>query len=596
MNSSELTAPRHSPELYEFGEFRLDPARRILCRRTGAQISLAPKVFDTLAYMVQRSGTVLDKDQLMQALWPNAVVEENNLNQHISMLRRILGETRGSHRYIATVPGRGYQFVAKVETTGKPTVRGAPTSLRSIAVLPFKPLVAAQRDPALEIGMADTLIAKLSGLGGIVVRSLGAVRRYAGADDEALEAGRELKVESVLEGNIQKQGSDLRVNARLMKVANGESLWAGTFDEPFTDIFAVQDAISQRVVAALSLHLSSEEQRTLTKRHTESAEAYQLYLKGRYYWWKTTPEEFRKCRDYFQRAVDADPSYALGYCGLNAFYGFGSAWGLLPPDEGWPRSLKANQKAFERDPDLPQAHSDLGAYRMVVERDWDAAEAAITRALALSPRAEEFHYLYSTFLGVRCRFQEALEQAHLALELDPLSLRLHQHLGTTFYYARRYEEAVERFEKILELDPDSASVHEALASALALLGRDSEALQARRSAVALQHDDEACRILDQNSAATYQAVTKLLAARQLERLQHQREQRQYVPEIEFLRAYVELDDRDRAIAALDKACAERNVFALLLNCDPFYDPLRKDRRFASILARNGLRASSAAYT
>lgn len=331
--------------LYEFGDFCLDPAGRQLSRRDGTWLPLTPRVFDTLLCLVENADKVLEKERLMAMVWPDSIVEENNLTQHISTLRRLLGDTPRSRRFIVTVPGYGYRFSAAVATSTRGRGALVPASSHSsIAVLPFKPLVAENSDPSLETGMADTLIARLSHIREIVVRPLGAVRRYANLEQEPLVSGRELGVESVLEGSIQKSGAHLRANVRLLKVADGESLWSGTFDEKFTNIFAVQNAIAERVVSALALQLSRAEKQRLTKSETENIKAYQLYLKGRYYWWKTSPEEFRKCRDFFQRAVDADPCYALGYCGLNAFFGYGSAWGMLPPEEGWPRAGEGSRK------------------------------------------------------------------------------------------------------------------------------------------------------------------------------------------------------------------------------------------------------------
>ncbi len=456
-------------------------------------------------------------------------------------------------------------------------------------MLPFRPLVAESSDPALEIGMADTLIARLSHIRQIVVRPLGAVRRYVGLEQEPLSAGRDLGAGSVLEGSIQKSGDALRVNVRLLRVANGESLWAGTFDEKFTDIFSVQNAIAERVVSELALQLNGAEKQRLTKLDTDNTEAYQLYLKGRYYWWKTTPEEFLKCRDYFQRAVDADPCYALGYCGLNAFFGYGSAWGMLPPEEGWPRAIKAAAKALELDDSLAQGHSDLGAHHMVFQRDWAGAEMGIKRAIELNPRGEEVHYLYSFFLITRGRFEEAITEAQLALELDPLSLRIHQHLGVTFYHARRYDEAIERYQQTLRLDSDIASLHEALGDAFEQKGLPEQAIGEWHKAMELSGDEELAELLRTHYERNgFAAALRAVAQKKLERLYLRQEQGTYVPTIEFVRAYLMMGDREKAFAALPKAAEERNVFALLLQSDPIYDPLREDPRFTDILKRNGL--------
>ncbi|MEO7167910.1 MAG: winged helix-turn-helix domain-containing protein [Chthoniobacterales bacterium] len=581
----------HPPSArYEFGDFELDPTSRQLSRRDGTFVPLTPRVFDTLLCLVQQRGKVLEKERLMAVVWPDSIVEENNLTQNISTLRRLLGDTPRSQRVIVTVPGRGYRFAAPVKILEGAANLPAPASPhRTIAVLPFMPLVPESSDPSLEMGMSDTLIARLSRVREIVVRPFGAVRRYASLDLEPLVAGRELGVESVLEGSIQKNGAQLRVNVRLIKVADGESLWTGTFDQKFTSIFSVQNAIAERVVSALELELSGEEKQRLTKLETQSTEAYRLYLKGRYYWWKTTPEGFRKCRDYFQRAVDADPCYALGYCGLNAFYGFGSAWGMLPPEEGWPRAIKAAEKAFELDDSLAQVHSDVGAHRMVFHRDWAAAEKEIREAIELNPRGEEAHYLYSFFLITCGRFEEAIAQANLALELDPLHLRIHQHLGFTLYHARRYDEAIARFQQTLRLDADIASLHELLGDALEQKGRCEEAIEEWRKAMLLSGDEELAGLLSSHHAkGGFPAAVQAVAEKKLERLRQRQGEGEYVPAIGFAHAYLRMGDDEKALEATAQAAAERNVFALLLKSDPAYDRLREDPRFRAILEDNGL--------
>ncbi len=218
-------------QVYEFGDFRIDTGRRLLLASNGLTRALAPKAFDTLLYMVEHSDVLLDKETLIKAIWPDTVVEENNLNQNISILRRVLGGSRQEHRYIVTVPGRGYRFVASVRTHSTSTTAVSVGTIKSLAVLPFQPLVTDDRDASLEMGMADTLIARLSSIGEMIVRPISSVRKYAELAQDALTAGRELEVESVLEGSLQRQGNKIRVTVRLLNVSSGVSLWAGTFDE-----------------------------------------------------------------------------------------------------------------------------------------------------------------------------------------------------------------------------------------------------------------------------------------------------------------------------------------------------------------------------
>src|ERR1700733_12749050 len=402
--------------ILEFGDFQIDAGRRVLTGRDGRVVPLTPKVYDTLLYLVEHTEAVLDKNTLMKAIWPDTVVEENNLSQNISILRRVLGGARAAHGYIVTVPGCGYRFVAPVR---KHAPAETAVSIRSIAVLPFQPLVKEDRDASLEMGMADTLIARLSGLRDMIVRPISSVRKYAGLGQDGLIAGRELEVESVLEGSLQRAGNKVRVTVRLLNVSNGAALWAGTFDEEMTDIFALQDAISERVVQALALELSTDDRMRLTKHFTENIKAYRLYLNGRYYWWKNSPEEYNKSRDYFHRAVEEDPSYALGYCGLNSFYGFGAAWGLLPPDEGWPKAGWAITKALNLDDNLAEAHLGLAALKMVYYLDWAGAEKEAKRAIELNPGFDEIHYMYSFYLLALGRFDESISEAKRALACNP---------------------------------------------------------------------------------------------------------------------------------------------------------------------------------
>jgi len=261
--------------LYEFGRFRLDAKERLLLR-DGEIVPLTPKAFDMLLALVENSGHLLEKNELMRTLWPDTFVEEESLAQNISLLRKALDESE-NQKFIETVPRRGYRFVASVRKT-----------IKSIAVLPFKSLGIDGRDEYLGIGIAETLTTRLSSLKLITVRPSSAVLKYASPEKETVVAGRELEVDTVLEGSIRRLGERLRVTARLVSVPDGSVLWADKFDENFTDIFKVEDSISAKVAEALALKLSGEEQKRLTMRYTDNAEAYQLYLKGRYFWNKRT--------------------------------------------------------------------------------------------------------------------------------------------------------------------------------------------------------------------------------------------------------------------------------------------------------------------
>ena len=577
--------------IYEFDDFRVDPGRRLLLGRDGRPLPLTPKAFDTLIYLVQHADVVLGKETLMRAIWADTAVEENNLNQCISVLRRVLGEKRAEHRYIVTVPGRGYRFVARVNKHKPPVIAISKEPIASIAVLPFQPLARNKRDESLEMGMADTLITRLSGIRDLVVRPMSSVRKYADLKLDALAAGRELGVESVLEGSLQRHSDRVRVTVRLLNVLNGASLWAGTFDDELTDIFALQDAISEQVAQALSVELSQEDKTRLVKHDTQSTKAYQLYLKGRHYWWKNSPEEYWKSRDYFHRAVEEDPSYALGYCGLNSFYGFGAAWGVVPPEEGWPKAEWAVTKALQLDDQLAEAHLDLAALKMVYYLDWAGTEREAKRAIELSPGFDEIHYVYSFFLVVMSRFHEAIAEGKRALACNPFSVRISQHLGYALYCARNYDEAIQQYRKALELDPNDASVYEALGDTYERKGEYRKAVEQWTKAMLLTNDTELVATL--GAANTKEGVDRAVrdvAAKRLDRLLRNRERGDYVPAIRFAREHLRAGDQEEALKWLTLACEERNVYSLLIGSDPFYDPLRADQRFSKLLQRMKLDA------
>jgi serine/threonine-protein kinase len=484
------------------------------------------------------------------------------------------------------VPKKGYRFSAEVRTVGLAALAIVSEPIPSIAVLPFQPLTRNHRNESLELGMADTLIARLSSIRDIIVRPISSVRRYAGLELDALAAGRDLGVETVLEGSLQRDGRRIRVTVRLLKVSNGASMWSGIFDEEMVDIFALQDVISERIAQALSVELSIDDKNRLLRHDTQSTKAYQLYLKGRYYWWKSSAEEYKKSRDYFHRAVEEDPSYALGYCGLNSFYGYGAAWGLMRPDECWPKAEWAVTKALELDEQLAEAHLNLAALKMVYYLDWDGTEREAKLAIKLRPGLDEIHYAYSFFLLVVRRFPEAVEEGRRALACNPFSLRINQHLGYVYYCERNFEAANAEYRKALALDPDDPSVHAALGDALERNGQYHEAVEAWKEAMRLSDDGESVRIL--NGAGTHDAILGAfctIASKRLDRLHSKRKAGEYVPAMKFAQEHLRAGQPEEALKWLALACEERNVFSLLIGCDPVYDPLRGDPRFAQLIRR-----------
>ena len=577
--------------IYEFGEYRLDTAKRILRHLDGTPVPLTPRVFETLLYMVEHHDAVLDKEQIMEAIWPDSIVEENNLAQAISKLRQVFGEKPGSHTYIVTVPGRGYRFVAEV---GKRTADlAAPAnveenredSVKSIAVLPFKPLTPDNRDPILEMGMADSLIAKLSNSREIIVPSVASIRKYGRLDQDPLAAGRELKVSSVLEGNIQKSGSRIRITARLINVVDGSSLWADTFDEKFTDVFAVQDVISQKVIDALALRLSRKEQQRLTKRYTENIESYELYFTGRYHYAKLTPPDIRTSIGFYQQAIDLDPNYALAHFGLadaNLSLAFSAD---VPSSDCLPQAKAAAMKALEIDESLAEAHASLAFSVASFDWDWTGAEREAKRAIALNPYSGIAHFAYAHVLSDLAHHDEAALESGHAIALEPV-FPLFRALGAMFlHHAGRNEEAYATLQKALEFEPNFWITHLTLGKVLVQQRKYAEALAAFEKAKELSHgNSEAIASIGYVAALAGDVSKARAVVDKLKSLSNQ----QYIPPHNVAMVYHALGNGNQALSELGRACQERDVRLRLLKVDPRWDSFRFNPRFMAVLKRIGL--------
>src|SRR2546423_2958335 len=573
-------------QIYKFGDFRLDAAKRLLLKRGGEAVPLTPKVFDTLLYLIENRGSVLTKDELMKALWPDTLVEENNLGQNISKLRGVLGESRGEHRYILTVPGRGYRFVADVKTSATRADASSDAAVNTLAVLPFRPLVAETRDASLEMGMADTLIARLSNIREVVVRPINSVRKYVELDQDPLAAGRELGVESVLDGSIQRWGDYIRVTVRLVNVSDGASLWAGTFDEKFTNIFAVQDAIAEKVAGALAPQLGHEEKKLLTKRYTLNAEAYELYVRGRYHALKATPPEIQTAISYFRQAIDLDPDYALAYVGLADAYRSLPLNSDMPPNEFFPRAKASLQKAVAIDDTLAEAHAVLGFTIFWYDWDWGAAEGQYRRALELDPNSADAHLAYAHLLSNTGRHTEALAEAKRARELDPLNLRTNALEGQFLNHAGRTDEALARLQKTFELDQNYLLAHLFAWSVYIEKGMYVEAVAEARRAREL--NDLSAQPGAYLGYALAKSGKRREALAELEGLLELLAER-YVPPYLVALVYNGLGERDEALDWLERGYEQRDPKMVFLLVEPKWSNLHSEPRFQDLLRRVGLK-------
>ena len=478
----------------------------------------------------------------------------------------------------------GFWFIAH-RAGQRSTITPAAAGERRIAVLPFKPLVAENRDQVLELGMADTLIAKLSNTRQIIVSSLNAVRKYGGLEQDSSAAGRELQVSSVLEGNVQKVADRIRVTARLINVADGASLWAGTFDEKFTDVFAVQDAISQKVADALALRLSGEEKRRLTKRDTKNLEAYQLYLTGRYHHARLIPPEIRTAIGFYQQAIDLDPDYAPAYFGLAEANRSLAITSDVPSKDSLPQATAAARKALEIDDSLAEGHASLSFSLIWYEWDWVGGEREAKRAIALNPNSAYSHFALAHVLSDLGRHDEAIAEGARAVELDPVFFLFGALEGMFLHHARRDDEAIARLEKTLQLDPTFWITHLTLGKVYIQQRKYPEAIAAFIKARDLSHgNSEAIASIGYAAALAGDKAKARAVLDELKGLSVQH----YIPPFNVAMVYTGLGDQNEALSWLEKACEERDVRVTILKVDPRWDSLRSNPRFSAILKRVGL--------
>jgi DNA-binding winged helix-turn-helix (wHTH) protein/TolB-like protein/Tfp pilus assembly protein PilF len=614
---------------YEFGDFALDVGQQRLSRRdTGEPIPLTGKVFDTLVYLVERAEQTLDRDLLLGAIWPGVVVEENSLSQNISTLRQALGEVRGENRYILTIPRKGYRFVAKVRQLDELVAatsldlpagplpaharsrwkriawlgggvlvvaivavslylestraqRAMPAGGHPLAILPFKPLVPAERNESLELGMTESLIANLGQQGARAIAPLSSVRRYAALDQNALIAGRELGVETVLDGTLQRRGDRLRVTARLLRVADGQQLWAESFDQPFTDIFDVQDAIAAKVARALPLR-GIEESATRGAPYTLDPEAYALYASGRLAWTRQSEPSLLQAIGFFQQAIARDPNYALAYSGLADSYAVLGVFGMRAPNEVFPQARVAVEKALAIDPDLAAAHTALGHILVQYDRDWDGAAREYARAKQLDPSIALTYHRRSILYALQGDTERALAESARARELEPLWLAPRAFTGHIYYYAGRFDDSIRIVEQVLALDDRVNSARAFLIRSLIAKGDYRRAL-----AEIDQHPLQA-----QGSNAFRAQALVLSGQREAARAELDRvlelSKKRYVAAYDVALIYAALGDRENAFQWLERAIEDRSTPVSFLARDPALAALHGDPRFAALVQRLGI--------
>ncbi len=568
--------------IYEFGEYRVD-AGKLLLSRSGQPVPLTPKVFDTLLLLVKRSGEVLDKEALLRAVWPDTMVEENNLNQNISTLRRVFGESRGENRYIATVPGRGYRFMAEVRTISQ-RISGPAQPVR-IGVLPFENIGAGDDREYLADGLTEETIVSLGRIDPQHLSTIGrtTVMVYKRSSKSLAEIGRELDAVYLVESSLRAEGVRLRITSRLIRVRDQLQLWSASYDSEPGSILALQRELSQAIAEQIRLTLSPERLQALGRRQTQSAEAYNLYLQGRHFWQQLSPPTTKKAIEYFARATDLDPNYALAWSGLADCYTAGPVNGDAPPKMFWPKAREATARAVSCEPGLAEVQTSLGSLKFWLDWDWPAAEIAYRKAVKLDPSYPLGHRMLGVLLSHMCRHEEAQASIRRARELDPLYV-MHQSLSSQIAFgARDYPAAVQFARQAIVVDPDFWIGQLHLAQVLVELGEMDLALAALNNSGKLGVNSKVIALrgyvfgrLGRSEEAQNVLQTLLAIARE-----------RYVPPYAMAMVHAGLGQFELALQWLERCYDARDVHLIFLTMDPKWDPLRSEPRFSNLLRRCG---------
>ncbi|GAC1686336.1 MAG: winged helix-turn-helix domain-containing tetratricopeptide repeat protein [Candidatus Dormibacteraceae bacterium] len=574
---------RRSEVAYKFGDFVLNPAeKQLLCK--GKAVALPPKVFDTLVALVESPARLVAKDELLTRLWPESVVEEVALAHCISHLRKALRNGTQECEFIQTVPKRGYRFVAAVEI-----VRAEPHGVSeqvTIAVLPFENLGADAEREYLADGFTEETIAALGQIDPDHLSVIGrtSMMAYKRTTKSLAEIGRELNAAYLIESSVRTEGGRLRITSNLIRARDQIQIWSASYDSEPSSVLEFQRELSTAVAEQIRLRLSPERLTALARRQTRHSAAYDLYLRGRSCWNQLSPATTRRAVDFYMRATELDPNYALAWSGLADAHAASTINGDARPLEVWPRARDAAAHAVLAEPDLAETQTSLGVVSFFLDWDWPAAERAFCKAVALDPAYCLAHRTLGITLSHMRRHEEARSAARRARELEPLNAAHDALSAQVAFNARDYSHAVQFARQATVVDPGFWVGYFQLGQAHEQLGNLDLALDALQSAG---------RLSGGNSKVT--ALRGYLFAKQgrtdearevlntLEAISRER----YVPPHALALVHAGLGERESAFECLGRAYEARDVHLVFLPVDPRWDALRSDVRFTALLGRCG---------
>jgi TolB-like protein/DNA-binding winged helix-turn-helix (wHTH) protein/tetratricopeptide (TPR) repeat protein len=617
-----MQAPSPLTDIVHFGVFQVDLKARELYK-AGVKIKLQDQPFRVLALLVARAGQVVTREELQQTVWPTDVYVafDQGLNNAIKKVRDALGDSADSPRFVETVARHGYRFVAPISAApvraSAPRIRVDLGTLRNaligviaasllaavaywawqgltmrdrtssekviLAVLPFDNL---SRDPDQEFfsdGLTEEMIAQLGKLNPerLTVIARGSVAKYKGSRVAVDQIGRELHADYLVQGSVRRASDRVRITVQLIQVRDQTDLWTESYDRELKDMLVLQDSVARTIAHQIHVKLTPGQQNPLPSRANLDPEAYEAYLKGRYYWNKRTADGLQKALIYFQQAIDKDPTYSAAYSGV-ADCNSGLAWhGFKSPSEALPKANAAALRAIEFDPQSAEAHASLG---LVLNHSWDwaGAEAEFKRALQLDPRYANAHHWYGDNLSILGRHDQALLEAKKALELEPLNLMIGTWVGLRYYLSRQYDLAIEQGRSTVELDPNFAAAHLVLGNNLIQMGLDEKGLAELQSAAGLSGNSPL--YLAQVGVAHASAGRKSEALRIVTQLQTISGER-YVSPYGLAQIYAALNDKEQTFRWLQIAYDDRAVWMSYLAVDPVFKSFRSDQRFQYLLHR-----------
>lgn len=539
------------------------------------------------------AGTAMrDLDRPIAGILTRATdpVRERRYQSAAAIRRDLAAAGRESHplKWIGAAAALALVAAAVAALLWRNAQVAAPSAIRSVAVLPFKPLApGGVDDEYIGVALADALLTELGSIGAVAVRPLSASARYGTPGTDAVAAGRALDAELVVDGAIQRSGDRLRVSVHLIRVADGRSIWSDRFESRWTDVFAVQDAIADQVTRALAITLSGEDRRRVQRRRPASVDAYEAYLKGRYFWNMRTAAGLTRALGYFEDALRIDPAYAQAYAGIADSYAVlgSTAIAELPPLDAGPKAIAAAARALELEPTLAEAHVSYAFAVYSYQWDWARGEEHFRRAIALDPDYATAHYWYSLYLDQLGRLDEAAAAAQRAVELEPLSLVGTYAVGLTHYCARRFDRAREYAQRVLEVEPDYPLGLRLMGSSLVAEGRYAEAIDPYERLAKAAPDNS---LYGGWLAHVYGRAGRVSEARAILTRIASGPNARRVAAANIAIGYIGLGDNASALSWLEIAYNEHSQALTYLKIDPVYDPLRGDPRFTNLLQQVGL--------